>query len=233
MCQRWAANAIKIKASRLHCPLRQHWRPGGNGKETLSRPRWLPFFSFYSIHTPSVRLFHQHKMQKKKNVLRPASRCGYLSSGSQVNEPIKISNFFFLRKISFVCKQNTTNVVSGSEASWGSGTLRFCGGCRTRAHKNIPFTHTHTDVATGKYWPAEFCIDKRALCLIFQSAQPTRHLTAVQTSSVSSRFFTCETFFFFFFRVNGRFLCAHTAVCLFPQTGQLYVMTVIPFCYVG
>ena len=199
MCQRWAANAIKIKASRLHCPLRQHWRPGGNGKETLSRPRWLPFFSFYSIHTPSVRLFHQHKMRKKKKRITTSKSVRLSQQRIASQRTNKNFEFFFLRKISFVCKQNTTNVVSGSEASWGSGTLRFCGGCRTRAHKNIPFTHTHTQtlrlenidlqsfVSTNEHYASFFKVHNQpATWLLFKHHQS------------AAAFLLAKLFFFFF-----------------------------------
>ena len=197
MCQRWAANAIKIKASRLHCPLRQHWRPGGNGKETLSRPRWLPFFSFYSIHTPSVRLFHQHKMQKKKNVLRPASRCGYLSSGSQVNEPIKISNFFFYEKYRLcVSKIRLTSLADRKrrEAAVPCGFVADV----EHAHTKTSRSHTHTQtlrlenidlqsfVSTNEHYASFFKVHNQpATWLLFKHHQS------------AAAFLLAKLFFFF------------------------------------
>ena len=183
-----------------------------------------PLQCVYSIST---------KCEKKKKRITTSKSVRLSQQRIASQRTNKNFEFFFLRKISFVCKQNTTNVVSGSEASWGSGTLRFCGGCRTRAHKNIPFMHTHTQtlrlenidlqsfVSTNEHYASFFKVHNQpATWLLFKHHQ-------------SAAAFLLAKLFFFFFRVNGRFLCAHTAVCLFPQTGQLYVMTVIPFCYVG
>ena len=94
-------------------------------------------------HPFSASIPSAQNAKKKKNVLRPASRCGYLSSGSQVNEPIKISNFFFYEKYRLcVSKIRLTSLADRKrrEAAVPCGFVADV----EHAHTKTSRSHTHT-----------------------------------------------------------------------------------------
>ena len=221
MCQRWAANAIKIKASRLHCPLRQHWRPGGNGKETLSRPRWLPFFSFYSIHTPSVRLFHQHKMQKKKKRITTSKSARLSQQRIASQRTNKNFEFFFYEKYRLcVSKIRLTSLADRKrrEAAVPCGFVADVEHAHTKTSRSHTHTHRRCD---WKILTCRVLYRQTSIMPHFSKCTTNPPLDCCSNIISQQPLFYLRNFFFFFFSSQRPFPVRPHGGLFIPANGSI------------